>query len=616
MGSFKGQLSRALITAPLFRRDLPVALPSFLVRWLTGQTRPHHLFQTHSQTSAQSRLNAPFLPQSSPARAGLSFPPVTHPLVPATQAAPVCAGMKPGLPPSISAGTFPDSSGGISPATPAEALSSMFPNAPASNRQPPLSLRQEPRLTFPPSLSPQTLSQHRQSLHRPASHIPASPTGIGPKDMAETLRLKSLPVQAGQGDAFRPYQPPKGVRGEARAPLAQDSAATGPAPSGWLRQAMAEGVAFPGYPRLAELSQRAEYRHMVEVIAAEATREWITFSARGTADKKQRLAELERDFARLNVRDVLRCMAEYDGYYGMGLLYVDTGQPRSGGGLEAPLLLRPETFRKGSLRAFVPIEPVWTTPDHYEMASPLSPDFYQPSRWWVQGDVLHATRLLQFVSRPVPDLLKPAYNFGGLSLSQMAGPAVENWLRTRQSVSDLLNAFSIVALSTDMAAYAQDPEGLLSRVEAFNRFRSNRGTFVLDKDREKLDLLAAPLAGLDRLQAQAQEQMCAVAQEPLVKFTGITPSGLNASAEGEIRVFYDRVHAFQETLYRKNLTTILHMVMLNLWGEIDPDIDFAFVSLWQMDEIDRAYLKKTHVDIENKNVLRQGLSKKDSEDIE
>ncbi|WP_279628874.1 anti-CBASS protein Acb1 family protein [Acetobacter persici] len=360
--------------------------------------------------------------------------------------------------------------------------SSVLPHVPSPA---PSAARQEPRLSFPlapPSnpLSPLSASQN-------------APHGIGPRDMAETLRVQSLPPQA---DIFRPYQPPRGVRGDGRTHLAMDgTASTNPGLLGWLRQAVAEGVAFPGYPRLAEMSQRAEYRHMVEVIAAEATREWITFRARGTADKKQRLADLEQEFIRLNVRDVLRRMAEYDGYYGMGLLYVDTGQSRTGGGLEAPLLLRPETFRKGSLRALVPIEPVWTTPDQYDTTNPLSAEFYKPSRWWVQGGLLHSTRLLQFISRPVPDLLKPAYNFGGLSLSQMARPAVDNWLRTRQSVSDLLNAFSIVALSTDMSAYAQDPEGLLSRVEAFNRFRSNRGTFVLDKDREKLELLAAPSRG-------------------------------------------------------------------------------------------------------------------------
>ncbi|ARW47014.1 DUF1073 domain-containing protein [Acetobacter pasteurianus] len=314
----------------------------------------------------------------------------------------------------------------------------------------------------------------------------------------------------------------------------------------------------------------------------------IYLSLRAGGGKADRINQLEAEFTRLNVRDVLRRMAEMDGHYGMGLLYVDTGLSPVAGGLASPLLLRPETFRQGSLRALVPVEPVWTTPAAYETANPLHPAFYKPQSWWVQGTLLHATRLLRFCAREVPDILKPAYNFGGVSLTQMARLYVENWLRTRQSVSDLLNAFSIVALSTDMAAYAQDPEGLLARVEAFNRFRSNRGTFVLDKEREKLELLAAPLAGLDRLQAQALEQICTVAQQPLVKFAGISPSGLNASADGEIRVFYDRISAYQESFLRPNLTHILHMVMLNLWGAVDTDITFTFRPLWQMDEAEQA----------------------------
>lgn len=461
--------------------------------------------------------------------------------------------------------------------------------SPRPRSQRPVSDRREPTVAPP-------LGQHMRQAGSPADFS---------KQLANALHSPTLPLS----DAFRPYHPPAGVRGTAAA-LAHDSAATAPqVPFGsaaGYRTAVAEGVVFPGYPHLADLAQRAEYRHMVEVIATEATREWITFRARGTTNKQDRIAQLEAEFTRLNVRDVLRRMAEYDGYYGMGLLYVDTGLDQTTGGRENPLLLKPQTFPKGTLKALVPVEPVWTTPESYGTADPLRTDFYQPTHWWVQGSLIHSSRLLRFVSRDVPDLLKPAYNFGGVSLSQMAQPYVENWLRTRQSVSDLLNAFSIVALSTDMAAYAQDPEGLLSRVEAFNRFRSNRGTFVLDKEREKLDLLAAPLSGLDKLQAQAQEQMCSVAQEPLVKFTGITPSGLNASAQGEIRVFYDRIHAFQENVFRTPLTTILHMVMLSLWGEVDADITFSFRSLWQMDEATQVEMQKTRADIDARNI-RSGI---------
>lgn len=59
------------------------------------------------------------------------------------------------------------------------------------------------------------------------------------------------------------------------------------------------------------------------------------------------------------------------------------------------------------------------------------------------------------MSHDVLDILKPTYNFGGLSLAQMTKPYVDNWLRTRQSVSDQINAFSVVALSTNMVSYQQ-----------------------------------------------------------------------------------------------------------------------------------------------------------------
>ena len=79
------------------------------------------------------------------------------------------------------------------------------------------------------------------------------------------------------------------MRGTDSPALAQDSA---PQPHTSFAQAVAEGMVFPGYPHLAELAQRAEYRPMVEVIATEATREWVTFRARGTARKQDRIAAL------------------------------------------------------------------------------------------------------------------------------------------------------------------------------------------------------------------------------------------------------------------------------------------------------------------------------------
>lgn len=395
---------------------------------------------------------------------------------------------------------------------------------------------------------------------------------------------------------YQPYKPIPGVV-PAGQKLAMDSAYPAGIASA-INNAIADGVVFLGYPRLAEMAQRVEYRHIVSALAEEATREWIEFSGPSDEDKSKQIEELEAEFVRLAVRERFKLLSELDGFYGIGQLFFDTGLPQLSTDLSTPLLLTPETFPKGSLKALVPIEAIWTSPNEYNSENPLRLDFYRPNKWWVMGATVHRTRLLRFVSREPGQILAPTYNFGGIPLIQLAKPYVDNWIRTRQSVSDLINGCSIPVLRTDMQAVYEKAGigGLIDRVQNFIKFRDNRGVFLSDKDKEEMEILSANLSGLDKLQNQALEQICVVAQMPLVKFSGISPSGLNASSEGEIRVWYDRVAAYQESFFRPGLTDVMHAAMLNIWGKIDPEINFRFVPLWQLDEAAKAAVAKTNAD--------------------
>ena len=50
----------------------------------------------------------------------------------------------------------------------------------------------------------------------------------------------------------------------------------------------------------------------------------------------------------------------------------------------------------------------------------------------------------------VSDLFKPSFNFGGMSLTQQLRPYVHNFLRTRNSISNITANFSKLVLKTDM----------------------------------------------------------------------------------------------------------------------------------------------------------------------
>lgn len=351
---------------------------------------------------------------------------------------------------------------------------------------------------------------------------------------------------------------------------------------------------FPGFAYLSQLSTRAEYRAFASSLSTEITREWIEFTSKQNdgEDTSDKIKAIEEEFKRLNVREVISRAASHDCYFGRGQIYIDI----RGHDKETPLLLSPRTIQKGSLNRIANVEPIWTTPSAYNAIDPSSADFYKPSSWYMLGQKVHASRMMTIITRELPDMLKPAFNFAGMSLSQLAEPYVDNWLRTRQSVSNLINNFSITGLSTDMSQVLQgedDGSGILARAELFTATRSNSGLMLMDKEREELVQVNTPLSGLDHLQAQAQEHMCSVSRIPALILTGISPSGLNASSEGEIRAFYDWISAQQEAFYRGPIETILQVVQLSLFGEIDPDIEISFVPLYQMTPKELAEIRAT-----------------------
>lgn len=351
----------------------------------------------------------------------------------------------------------------------------------------------------------------------------------------------------------------------------------------------AEVAGFPGYPYLAMLATRAEYRAMASTLATELTREWITITSTETAGDatKQKCTELMKALDDLGLQQVIRKAAEHDAYYGRGQIFIDIiGQDRS-----KPLIISDKTIPKVGVEKVTSkirvqaVEAMWTTPSGYNSIDPGAPDFYRPPSWFMLGKQVSADRLLTVVTRPLPDMLKPAFNFGGMSLSQLAEDYVENWLRTRQAVADLIDNYSTTAIKTNMGSTLNDEDdgsSLMDRVELFTATRSNKGLMTLDMDTEDLVQVNTPLGGLHELQAQALELLCVVSREPSVILTGIEPSGLNASSEGSIKVFFDWIAAVQEAFWWAPIDTVIKILQLMMYGSIDPDITWSFVSLFQM----------------------------------
>ena len=428
-------------------------------------------------------------------------------------------------------------------------------------------------------------------------NVTTTPSGIiVPKERIAMKVREDVAYAMPGADKVKVFQAPKVAPGvlPAKTKLAIDSAVDDTY-NNYANSAISEGLGFVGYPYLAELTQRAEYRRPAEILAKEMTRKWMRLTSISSEEtSKEKIDQINEEFDRLNVRLLFQKAQEHDGFFGRGQLYLDTGVTDNPAELKMPLKATIAKVGKNALKEIILVDPTWTYPNYYNANDPLKPDYFKPSSWFIMGKEVHASRLMFFVSRPVPDLLKPTYAFGGLSLSQMMKPYVDNWLRTRQSVSDIIHSFSTQVLKTNMSGILNGGAAtdFFARLELFNRARDNKGIMAIDKELEDFVNVSVPLGSLDHLQAQSQEHMSAVVGIPLVKLLGITPSGLNASSEGETRSFYDWIHSQQEVDFSPNLKRLLDIVQLSLFGEVDPSIKFTWEPLWDLDQAAIADMRK------------------------
>lgn len=255
---------------------------------------------------------------------------------------------------------------------------------------------------------------------------------------------------------------------------------------------------FLGYPMLAIMSQSSDYRSVSETTSKEMTREWGKVKARDTGDesgdKSDIVAQINQALEDFGVRDLFRRHIENEMTFGRSQLYIDIkGQEEK---RKVPLLINDKGVPVGSLKGFSVIEPIWSTPSMYNSTDPTAPDFFVPTEWFVLGKQTHADRLLTLIMRPVSDILKPAYNFSGLSMLQLMKPYVERWQRTTDSISDLIKSFSFTGLATDMQDVLSGGSGasITLRSTLFSQLRDNRGLMMLDKEKEEFFQFNTPLS--------------------------------------------------------------------------------------------------------------------------
>lgn len=357
---------------------------------------------------------------------------------------------------------------------------------------------------------------------------------------------------------------------------------------------------FVGYGALQGMSQNGLIRACIETVCDDMTRNWVTLKGGDTKDdEKSVVEEITASLHSLNIQNSIHHACELVGYEGGAFIYIDTGATTEE--IEKPLNISPYSaeLQPGKPLRFVVVDPINVFPGDYNSLYPLRKDYFNPVWWYVLGQKVHASRMIRLVANEVPILLKPAYNFLGLSQAQILWDYVLHFQECRAAEARLLTKFSMTVFKTklmDTILSGGGVEQLDTRIRFMTQTMNNDGVLVVDNEREDVVKLETPLSGVTDIVRQALEFLAALNRTPAVKLLGISPSGFNATGESDIRNYYDHVASQQEKIIRNALETILRCVQLHLYGAIDKNITFDFNPLGQEDNAALAMQQKTRAD--------------------
>lgn len=199
--------------------------------------------------------------------------------------------------------------------------------------------------------------------------------------------------------------------------------------------------------------------------------------------------------------------------------------------------------RPGCYMGMRQIDPQWMTPEltSRNLIDPASEDFFNPSFWMIGSRRYHKSHFHFFVPHPVANLLKPTYNYGGVSVPQRIYERVYAAERTANEAPQLAMT---KRTNTFQAAEGADMEAVLGNMAQFAEIRNNYGVMVHGPD-ELVGQLDTALTDFDALMMSQYQLVAASANVPATKLLGTTPKGFNATGEAEAEDYREELESIQ-----------------------------------------------------------------------
>ncbi|MES2339313.1 MAG: DUF1073 domain-containing protein [Pseudomonadota bacterium] len=223
-----------------------------------------------------------------------------------------------------------------------------------------------------------------------------------------------------------------------------------------------------------------------------------------------------------------------------------------------------------------------------------------------QGDPrfrVHWSRIVRFGGEPLPYFLLTQNAYWPDSVLQHVSDVIRDYDATMAGIASLVYEANVdIITSPKLANTLAEKNGmqkiadrylLMAQTKSINHMMLlDGGNGTKDSVGETYAQKTTAFTGLKDVAEKFMINVSGAADIPLTRLFGQSPAGLTATGESDIRNYYDRVSADQESKLRPALERIYEVLVRSTLGNMPENFAMFFKPLWQMSDKEAAEIEK------------------------
>lgn len=279
---------------------------------------------------------------------------------------------------------------------------------------------------------------------------------------------------------------------------------------------------FIGYPAMAIISQQWLVRKGCEMMPSDAARKWYEIESGGDELAPEQIKLIEKLDRKYKLKQNVVEACTFNNIFGVRHILFKHTNPD----FDYSKPFNPDEFKGGGYAGISQIDPNRLTPEfnNEDLTDPASINYLNPTWWSVNGKKIHKSHMVILYGDMVPDILKPTYRYGGVSVVQKVYERVYAAERTANEAPQLTMTKRLTWRKADLTQIAAKPSKFGTAMQRIVEFRNNFGVQLIGKD-EDMGQLDTTLTDLDQVIMGQYLLVCSIFGIPASKLMGSGHSG-------------------------------------------------------------------------------------------